>query len=173
MVVPERDSMFDFSWSEILLVGIVALVVIGPKDLPRVLRTAGQWMGRARAVAREFQVQVDQLVRESELNDVREHMSDVAAMDPRRMIRNWIDPGGQMERQLSAPELLGESHVGESPPAFDPEIEPELPLAEGLPQHALPAPEEGHQLELPAPLPSATPETVATAPAEDRSGTHG
>ncbi|MGH7076295.1 MAG: Sec-independent protein translocase protein TatB [Stellaceae bacterium] len=149
-MVLEWDSMFDFSWSEILLVGVIALVVVGPKDLPRVLRTAGQWMGRARAVAREFQGQVDQLMRENELEDVRQHLSDAASIDPRRMIRNWIDPGGEVEKHLSDSEFLGESHTEEPQLTFDPELEPELPLAEGLPESALAAPEEGHQLELPA-----------------------
>lgn len=157
--------MFDFSWSEILLIGVVALVVIGPKDLPRVLKTAGQWMGRARAVAREFQFQVDQLVRESELDEVRKHMAEATGSDPNRMIRNWIDPGGEIERHLTTPELLGDSHTAPTPAPEPepptPDTEPELPLL------APPAPP-------PAPtLLKAEGESEAAAPAEVKSGTHG
>ena len=53
--------MFDLAWSHLLLIGVVALLVIGPKDLPRVLRTVGLWVGRARSVAREFQGSLDQI----------------------------------------------------------------------------------------------------------------
>jgi sec-independent protein translocase protein TatB len=168
--------MFDFSWSEILLIGVVALVVIGPKDLPRVLRTAGQWMSRARGVAREFQVQVDQLVRESELDDVRKHMSDAASLDPRRMIRNWIDPSGDIERGFTEPELFGETPIPppEPPPAVNLD-EPELPLSlppPSAPAQAAPDPIMT-SLEPREPALEATPVTPDAAPAEVKSGTHG
>ena len=173
--------MFDFSWSEILLIGVVALVVIGPKDLPRVLRTAGQWMSRARAVARDFQVQVDQLVRESELQDVRQHLTDAASLDPKRMIGNWLDPDGELAKSVSEPELFGETPAmpAEEPTAtIDPTIEPELPLLAPQP-HSTPAPdlEPAHAAPAPEPVPAArpdpTPEPEAAAPAEVKSGTHG
>jgi len=95
--------MFDFAWSEILVIGIVALVVIGPKDLPRVMRTVGVWMGRARAVAREFQSSLDQMVREAELEDVRKQVEDAAKLDLKRELENSIDPGGDLQRSLSEP----------------------------------------------------------------------
>ena len=60
--------MFDFAWSELALIAVIALVVIGPKDLPRVMRIVGQWTRRARAIAREFQGSLDQMMRESELD---------------------------------------------------------------------------------------------------------
>ncbi len=99
--------MFDFSWSEILLIGVVALVVIGPKDLPRVLRTVGQWTSRARAIAREFQFQLDQMVRDSELDEVRKTMNEAMATDPTTAIKNYVDPTGEIEKNLAAPELHG------------------------------------------------------------------
>lgn len=152
--------MFDFSWSEILLIGVVALIVIGPKDLPRVLRTVGQWTSRARAVAHEFQFQLDQMVRDSELDDVRKTMTEAMSADPATAIRNYVDPTGEIDKSLSAPELQGET------PA---------PAPAPLPAPA-PAPEESAQLALPTiggpPSPPA-PVAAETELPEAKSGTHG
>ena len=63
--------MLDFSWSHILLVLIVALVVVGPKDLPRLMRTLGQWAGKARDMANEFRRSFDEMAREAELDELR------------------------------------------------------------------------------------------------------
>jgi sec-independent protein translocase protein TatB len=101
--------MFDFSWSEILLIGVVALVVIGPKDLPRVLRTVGQWTGRARSIAREFQFQLDQMIRDSELDEVRKTMNAAATADVDKTIRDFVDPTGEIHESVSTPEMLGET----------------------------------------------------------------
>jgi sec-independent protein translocase protein TatB len=62
--------MFDVAPTELLLVAVVALVVIGPKDLPRVMRTVGHWAGRARAVARHFRSGFDAMMREAELEEM-------------------------------------------------------------------------------------------------------
>ena len=63
--------MFDIAWSELFVILIVALVVVGPKDLPRLMRTAGQWAGRARAMADQFRRSFDEMARQSELDDLR------------------------------------------------------------------------------------------------------
>jgi sec-independent protein translocase protein TatB len=68
--------MFDVAPTELLLVAIVALVVIGPKDLPRVLRTVGQWVGKARGVARQFRSGFDEMIRESELADMEKKWAE-------------------------------------------------------------------------------------------------
>ncbi len=62
--------MFDIAPTELLIVALVALVVIGPKDLPGVLRTVGQWVGRARGMARHFRSGVDTMIREAELEEM-------------------------------------------------------------------------------------------------------
>jgi sec-independent protein translocase protein TatB len=62
--------MFDVGYSELLLIAIVALVVIGPKDLPRVMRTVGHWVGKARGMARHFKTGVDTMIREAELEEM-------------------------------------------------------------------------------------------------------
>jgi sec-independent protein translocase protein TatB len=62
--------MFDIASSELILVALVALLVIGPKDLPRVLRYVGNWLGKARRVAAQFRSGFDEMVRQSELEDL-------------------------------------------------------------------------------------------------------
>lgn len=69
--------MFDIGWDELLLIGLVALIVIGPKDLPGVLRTLGQWTARARAMAREFQSHVDDMIRESNMEEMKKDFDGV------------------------------------------------------------------------------------------------
>ena len=69
--------MFDIGWSELLVIGIVALVVIGPKDLPQAFRTVGQWVSKARGLAREFQTHVDDLMREADVQDMKREFRDI------------------------------------------------------------------------------------------------
>ncbi len=66
--------MFDLAWSEILVIAVVAILVVGPKDLPKMMRTAGQWMGKARRMAAHFQAGVDEMIRQSELEDLRKDL---------------------------------------------------------------------------------------------------
>ncbi|WP_339707130.1 Sec-independent protein translocase protein TatB [uncultured Sphingosinicella sp.] len=63
--------MFDVGAPELLLIGIIALLVVGPKDLPRLLRTVGNWVGKARATARHFRTGVDAMIREAEMEDMQ------------------------------------------------------------------------------------------------------
>lgn len=69
--------MFDIAWSEFMLIGAVALVVIGPKDLPKALRTVGQAVGKIRRMAAEFQGQFNDAMREAELHDLKKQVEDV------------------------------------------------------------------------------------------------
>jgi len=74
--------MFDISWSELLVIAVVAIVVIGPKDLPRVLRSLGRWTGQVKRMAREFQNQFNEALREAELDSVKRDLEEVAKIDP-------------------------------------------------------------------------------------------
>jgi sec-independent protein translocase protein TatB len=69
--------MFDIGWSEFVLIAVVALIAIGPKELPGVLRTVGQWMGKARKMAAEFQSQFQEAMREAEMADLKKSFDDV------------------------------------------------------------------------------------------------
>jgi sec-independent protein translocase protein TatB len=89
--------MFDVGWTELLLIAVVTLVVIGPKELPGVLRTIGAWVSRARAMAREFQAGIDELMRETELDDLRKKAQDALKLDPGHELQNMIDPDRRLE----------------------------------------------------------------------------
>ncbi len=71
--------MFDIGWSELLVIGIVALVVIGPKELPGVLRTLGQGMTKLRRMASEFQGQFNEAMREAEMADIKKSVDELGA----------------------------------------------------------------------------------------------
>lgn len=96
--------MFDIGWDEMALVAVIALIVIGPKDLPNVLRSAGQWAKKARDMAGEFQRGVDDMVREADLHDLKAQVEKVA--DPnalRRQMEATVDPTGDIARSLEPP----------------------------------------------------------------------
>jgi sec-independent protein translocase protein TatB len=69
--------MFDIGWSEFLVIGVVALIAIGPKELPGVLRMVGQWIGKARRMASEFQGQFQEALREAEMADLKKSFDEV------------------------------------------------------------------------------------------------
>ena len=71
--------MFDVSWSELLLIAVVALVFIGPKELPGVLRAIGQWSGKIRRMASEFQDQFREAIREAEVADLKKDIDEAAS----------------------------------------------------------------------------------------------
>jgi sec-independent protein translocase protein TatB len=69
--------MFDISWTEFVIIAVVALIAIGPKELPGVLRMVGQWMGKARKMAAEFQSQFQEAMREAEMADLKKSFDEV------------------------------------------------------------------------------------------------
>ena len=132
--------LFDFSWSEILLIGTVALVFIGPKDLPKALRVAGYWVRKARTLSREFQSSVDQMIREAELDEMRQELKKAAEFDLNKEFQNTIDPTGDLRESLKPPELPDFSSAV-AVPARDARSEAEAPgagsgTAAGVPAEA-------------------------------------
>ena len=89
--------MFDIGWQELFIVGVLALIVVGPKDLPRVLRTATQAIGKARALAREFQNGVNEVVREADLDDIRKQV-DAQKWDVDKALETALDHDGLAEQ---------------------------------------------------------------------------
>jgi len=108
--------MFDIAWSELGVIAVVALVVIGPKDLPKVLRSVGQWTAKARSMAREFQSGLDDMVRESELDELRKAARQVTDLSIEGEIKKTIDPDGSMERGL---DFQNGTAAGATPEAVD------------------------------------------------------
>jgi sec-independent protein translocase protein TatB len=119
--------MFGFSWSEILIIGVVALVVIGPNDLPRAMKTAARWMSAGRKLAREFQGHVDDLVREAELDELRDQARKLAMTPITQHLETFVDPDKEIAKGLAPPDNLHELLSGvqtvtpvEEPPALAP-----------------------------------------------------
>src|ERR1700758_3083460 len=97
--------LFDLGMSELLLIGIVALVFIGPKDLPKALRVAGFWVRKARTLSREFQSSIEQMVREAELDEMRQELKKATEIDLEKEFQQAVDPTGSLAESLKPPEL--------------------------------------------------------------------
>jgi sec-independent protein translocase protein TatB len=106
--------MFDLSWTEILLIGTAAIIFIGPKELPNALRTLGQWAGKARALARDFQGSVDDMIRESDIQKIKSEVDKLGSGDLTRQIEQSIDPKGDLNKAFAPPEFSLDS----PPPAL-------------------------------------------------------
>jgi len=143
--------MFDISWSEFLLIGVVALIVIGPKELPAVMRTMGQWTRKVRSMAADFQNQFQEAMREAEMTDLKKQVDDMAQdvtnFDPLKDVREDVASVGEnVKRSLAVPE-----------PAAPADAEPE-PAPAQVPAETLAAPSETlAAAESPAPAPPQAP----------------
>src|SRR3954453_19474155 len=116
--------MFDIGWSELLLIGVVALIAIGPKELPGALRTLGQWMGKIRRMASEFQSQFQEAMREAELADLKKEVDEISA---KAQSYAHFDPGAELGKDIecavSPPSELN-SPVSSTPTSSTPTSEP-------------------------------------------------
>ncbi len=150
--------MFDFAWSEIGLIAAVALILIGPKDLPVAIRTITDMIKKARRMAGEFQTHVDEMLREANLHEVRDQISAIRNFDVRGEIERHIDPDHSLRDTFAGNPLEPTASSGTiaAPAPADAasvtELEP-MPLAapgeaadagfneatEGPPQPAIPA----------------------------------
>lgn len=101
--------MFDIGWSEMAVVLLVALIVIGPKDLPKVARTVGRWVGKARAMAREFQRSFEEMAREAELDEIRKEIDRVSRerIDVGRAVSKAVDRDGRLANALDPSTAAG------------------------------------------------------------------
>lgn len=94
--------MFDVGWTELLVIAVVLIVVVGPKDLPPMLRAFGKMTARARKVAGEFRSQFDEALREAELDDVRRTIDDAQKLNPVNTLREAMNPLRQMGNEIKA-----------------------------------------------------------------------
>ncbi|HUA77992.1 MAG TPA: Sec-independent protein translocase protein TatB [Acetobacteraceae bacterium] len=93
--------MFNFSWSEIALIAVVALIAIGPKDLPTALKTVAQVIKKTRGMAAEFQTHVNELMREADLQDVRKHIDEIRNFDIKGTVERTIDPDQSLRKTFT------------------------------------------------------------------------
>src|ERR1700682_945002 len=118
--------MFNLGWGEIVVIGIVALIAIGPKELPTVLRTIAQWMGKIRRMASEFQGQFQEALREAELTDLKKHAdditSDITNFDPMEDTQKEMDRAFEMPEPPKAADAAASSETKSEVPA--PNAEP-------------------------------------------------
>src|SRR5262245_3866246 len=160
--------MFGIDSPELLVIAIVALVVIGPKELPGLLRTWGRWMGQMRNMAAEFRGHVDEMVRQSELDEVKKQLEsapglDLQALDPTKQIKSAIQEG-----MAEGEKAFNEAKATFDNPLAEPESAPQIatesaPLiaAEAPPQIAAEAPPPAVEAE-----PSPPPESSSPAEQE-------
>jgi sec-independent protein translocase protein TatB len=168
--------MFDLGWGKIVIIAVIALVVIGPKELPAVLRTVGQWMGKIRRMAAEFQSQFQEAMREAEMADLKKSID--AITDATRGIGTGFDPLSSVTKDLEntfketpatpAPDAAPTPAVDAPPAATEPGATAQVPTPTTEPSVAAEPPVTIE----PPPEPAAhadagTPAAPAPSPATD------
>lgn len=162
--------MFGVDSPELLVIAVVALVVIGPKELPSLLRTWGKWMSQMRGMASEFRGHVDEMVRQSELDEVKKQLEgtagglDLQSLDPTKQIKQHIQEG-----MAEGDKAWAEAKSTLDNPLAEPESAPQVGTSE--PQLAGEPPPESVSDAAPAVTAEATPavmETPIATPVENK-----
>ena len=112
--------MFDISWTEFLLIGIVALIVIGPKELPAVMRSLGQWTRKIRSLAADFQNQFHEAMREAEMADLKKQVDDMASdiknYDPLKDVRADVEAiGKDLDNTVKITDQAADKEAADAP----------------------------------------------------------
>src|SRR5437763_14384403 len=128
-------AMFDFGWGELILIGIVALVAIGPKELPGALRTLGQWVAKVRRMVTEFQGQFHEAMREAELAELKKEVDEMAV---KAESYTHFDPIDEIRKDIEtaagpAPSLDGPVSTSPEPAAAQSSSTAEAPADSGSP----------------------------------------
>lgn len=118
--------MFDIGWQELFVIGVVALIVVGPKDLPRVLRGAARVLNKARGMSREFQAGLAEMAREVELDEIKRNVERTARFDLGEELRSAADPTGKISADFDPAEFNRKlkDKMEASPPAKYPPAQP-------------------------------------------------
>ena len=118
--------MFDFAWSEFALIAVVAMIAIGPKDMPAAIRAVTGWVKKARRMAAEFQTHVDEMVREADLSEVRASINEIRNFDIRGQLEKTIDADGSIRATFasnplepSTPAVTSVEEIAVSEPAIE------------------------------------------------------
>lgn len=149
--------LFDIAWPELMLIAAVALVVIGPKDLPRALRIAGMWVRKARNMSRDFQNSIEQMIRDTELDEMRREIREATEFDFEHEISKTIDADGSLAESLAppaTPDYFEPSLPTLEAPAVAPPLTAEVAAPEAIEAAAV---NEADEPELPLSLPEMPP----------------
>ena len=148
--------MFDLAWSEVALIAVVALIAIGPKDLPIAIKAVAEVVKKARRMAGEFQTHLDEMVREADLHEVRNQFNELRSMDVKGKILSAVDEDGSLRRTINDNPL--------NPALYTPPPPVEVAPVAPDPQ-AVPPPSPPVTLE-PVAAPEAAAPIVAASPGE-------
>ncbi|GAA2822721.1 sec-independent protein translocase protein TatB [Aminobacter aminovorans] len=125
--------MFEIGWTEMLVIAVVMIVVVGPKDLPKMLRTMGRMTAKARSMAGDFQRQFNEALKEAELDDVKKSVDELRGLNPAQQIRKQLNPFEQAASDVRAGLDAAMKPSQPAPPA-DPASDtahPAVPLKNG------------------------------------------
>jgi sec-independent protein translocase protein TatB len=120
--------MFEVGWSEMLVIAVVLIVVVGPKDLPHMLRQFGRTTAKLRAMAGDFRKQFDEALKEAELDDVKQSIDQIRGFDPRTTVRKHLSPFEQAVQDVRS----GVDNVMKPRPAQQAPASEEVHVAEPL-----------------------------------------
>ena len=113
----------NIGWTEMLVIAVVAIIFVGPKDLPGMLRQFGRFSRKARAMASDFQKQMDDALREAELDQVRDSINEVRSLDPRKAVKDQLNPLKDAKARADEPDDPNGQPAPEvrpnEPPTFD------------------------------------------------------
>ena len=111
----ESWQMLELGMSELLLVGIVALIIVGPKDLPKMFRVVGKYVGRAKEMARDFQRSFEDAAKESGFDDIKRNFDSVKDFSPNNIAKNTINKNAKISEEnpleASAPGTSSKKHA--------------------------------------------------------------
>src|SRR5689334_868892 len=131
--------MFDFAWSEIAVIGVVALIAIGPKDMPAAIKAVTTAIKKARRMASEFQTHVDDMLKEANLDEVKKEFNDLRNLNLKYEVERAVDPDGSI-RATFAEDPLASTSLATAKPAASAEVTtaPPSPLPQGEEDRPLP-----------------------------------
>ncbi len=169
--------MFDIGWSEMAMIALIALIVMGPKELPKAMRSVAKWARKARSLAREFQSGIDDMIREADVEDARQAFDATKTLDIGKVIEDTVDPTGSLREEAeelrdtaqsdgsSETETEAEgSGAGETTESAPPENEIEEAAAEPEPELE---PEPGGATVIEHPVSIAPPHSLTPPPEEE------
>lgn len=161
--------MLDVGWTELVVIAVVLIIVVGPKDLPPMLRTFGRMMTKMRGMANDFRQQFDEALKEADLDDVRQTLSDAQKLNPANTLREAMNPLRQMGNEIKAdlqkattPDAKPEA----APEPAVPEPVPAAPVMAPPPAVSTPAPVAAVEAPVEKPKRMAKPKVAVAAPSK-------